>query len=82
MVKTYVEAALEKGLDINVFGKRLSFFFNAHNNLFEEIAKFSAARRMWAKMMKDLGAIDPKAMMLRFHAQTGGSTLNSATTSQ
>jgi methylmalonyl-CoA mutase N-terminal domain/subunit len=73
--KAYVEAALAKGLDINVFGKRLSFFFNAHNNLFEEVAKFRAARRMWAKMMKDLGATDPKAMMLRFHTQTGGSTL-------
>ncbi len=73
--KAYIKAALEKGLDINVFGKRLSFFFNAHNNLFEEVAKFRAARRMWATMMKQLGATDPKAMMLRFHAQTGGSTL-------
>jgi methylmalonyl-CoA mutase, N-terminal domain len=73
--KAYVKAAIEKGLDINVFGKRLSFFFNAHNNLFEEVAKFRAARRMWARMMKELGATDPKAMMLRFHAQTGGSTL-------
>jgi methylmalonyl-CoA mutase N-terminal domain/subunit len=73
--KAYVKAALEKGLDINVFGKRLSFFFNAHNNLFEEVAKFRAARRMWAKMMKELGTTDPKAMMLRFHSQTGGSTL-------
>ncbi|GAA4327665.1 acyl-CoA mutase large subunit family protein [Flaviaesturariibacter amylovorans] len=73
--KAYVQAALAKGLDINVFGKRLSFFFNAHNNLFEEVAKFRAARRMWARMMKDLGATDPKAMMLRFHTQTGGSTL-------
>lgn len=73
--KAYVQAALNKGLDINVFGKRLSFFFNAHNNLFEEVAKFRAARRMWAKMMKQLGATDPKAMMLRFHTQTGGSTL-------
>jgi len=73
--KAYVQAALEKGLDINVFGKRLSFFFNAHNNLFEEVAKFRAVRRMWAKMMKDLGATDEKAMMLRFHTQTGGSTL-------
>jgi methylmalonyl-CoA mutase, N-terminal domain len=73
--KAYVKAALEKGLDINVFGKRLSFFFNAHNNLFEEVAKFRAARRMWAAIMKDLGATDPKAMMLRFHTQTGGSTL-------
>ena len=62
-------------MDINVFGKRLSFFFNAHNNLFEEVAKFRAARRMWAKMMKELGATDAKAMMLRFHTQTGGSTL-------
>jgi methylmalonyl-CoA mutase, N-terminal domain len=73
--KAYVKAALEKGLDINVFGKRLSFFFNSHNNLFEEAAKFRAARRMWAHMMKELGATDPKAMMLRFHTQTGGSTL-------
>ena len=73
--KAYVKAALDKGLDINVFGKRLSFFFNAHNNLFEEVAKFRAARRMWAKMMKQLGATDPKALMLRFHTQTGGSTL-------
>lgn len=73
--KAYVEAALKKGMDINVFGKRLSFFFNAHNNLFEEVAKFRAARKMWAKIMKDLGATDPKAMMLRFHTQTGGSTL-------
>lgn len=73
--KAYVKAAIEKGLDINVFGKRLSFFFNAHNNLFEEVAKFRAARKMWARMMKDLGATDPKAMMLRFHTQTGGSTL-------
>ena len=73
--KAYVKAALEKGLDIDVFGKRLSFFFNAHNNLFEEVAKFRAARKMWAKIMKDLGASDEKAMMLRFHTQTGGSTL-------
>jgi methylmalonyl-CoA mutase, N-terminal domain len=73
--KAYVKAALEKGLDIDVFGKRLSFFFNAHNNLFEEVAKFRAARKMWAEIMKELGATDPKAMMLRFHTQTGGSTL-------
>jgi methylmalonyl-CoA mutase, N-terminal domain len=73
--KAYAKAAIEKGLDINVFGKRLSFFFNAHNNLFEEVAKFRAARRMWARIMKDLGATDEKAMMLRFHSQTGGSTL-------
>jgi len=73
--KAYVKAALEKGLDINVLGRRLSFFFNAHNNLFEEVAKFRAARRMWAKLMRDLGATDNRAMMLRFHTQTGGSTL-------
>jgi methylmalonyl-CoA mutase N-terminal domain/subunit len=73
--KAYVKAAMDKGLDINVFGKRLSFFFNSHNNLFEEIAKFRAARRLWANMMEELGATDEKAMMLRFHAQTGGSTL-------
>src|ERR1043166_2067718 len=73
--KAYVKAAIEKGLNIDVFGKRLSFFFNAHNNLFEEVAKFRAARRMWAKIMKELGAGDERAMMLRFHTQTGGSTL-------
>lgn len=73
--KAYLKAALEVGLDINVFAKRLSFFFNAHNNFFEEIAKFRAARRMWAKMTKSLGATDEKAMRLRFHTQTGGSTL-------
>ena len=73
--KSYVKAALEKGIDVNTLGKRLSFFFNAHNNLFEEVAKFRAARKIWANIMKELGATDPKAMMLRFHAQTGGSTL-------
>jgi methylmalonyl-CoA mutase N-terminal domain/subunit len=73
--KAYLNAALEKGLDINVFAKRLSFFFNCHNNFFEEIAKFRAARRMWAHLTKSLGATDPKAKMLRFHTQTGGSTL-------
>ena len=73
--KAYAEAAIAKGLDINVFGKRLSFFFNAHNNFFEEIAKFRAARKIWAETMKGLGATDEKAMMLRFHTQTGGSTL-------
>lgn len=73
--KAYVEAAQAKGMDINVFGKRLSFFFNAHNNLFEEVAKFRAARCMWATIMKNLGATDEKAMMLRFHTQTGGATL-------
>ena len=73
--KAYLNAALEKGLDINVFAKRLSFFFNCHNNFFEEIAKFRAARRMWASITKGLGATDEKAQMLRFHTQTGGSTL-------
>ena len=62
-------------MDINTLGKRLSFFFNAHNNLFEEVAKFRAARKIWAIIMKGLGATDPKAMMLRFHTQTGGATL-------
>jgi methylmalonyl-CoA mutase N-terminal domain/subunit len=73
--KTYVKAALDKGLDINVFAKRLSFFFNCHNNFFEEIAKFRAARRMWAHITKELGATDAGAQKLRFHTQTGGSTL-------
>lgn len=73
--KAYVKAAIENGIDINTLGKRLSFFFNAHNNLFEEVAKFRAARKIWAETMQSLGATDPKAMMLRFHAQTGGSTL-------
>lgn len=73
--KTYLKAAINKGLDINIFAKRLSFFFNCHNNFFEEIAKFRAARRMWSKITKDLGATDEKAQMLRFHTQTGGSTL-------
>jgi methylmalonyl-CoA mutase N-terminal domain/subunit len=73
--KAYLQAALDKGLDINVFAKRLSFFFNCHNNFFEEIAKFRAARRMWANITKSMGATDVKAQMLRFHTQTGGSTL-------
>lgn len=73
--KSYLTAAIEKGLDIDVFAKRLSFFFNCHNNFFEEIAKFRAARRMWAKITRDLGAKDQRAMQLRFHTQTGGSTL-------
>lgn len=73
--KAYLKAAIEKGLDINIFAQRLSFFFNAHNNIFEEVAKFRAARRMWANITKELGATDPKAQMLRFHTQTGGSTL-------
>jgi methylmalonyl-CoA mutase N-terminal domain/subunit len=73
--KAYLKAALERKLDINIFAKRISFFFNAHNNLFEEAAKFRAARRMWAHITKELGATDERAMMLRFHTQTGGSTL-------
>jgi len=72
----YVEAAIKKGLDPNVFGERLSFFFNAHNDFLEEIAKFRAARRLWAKIMKERFKVtNPRAMMLRFHTQTGGSTL-------
>ena len=70
-----MKAAIERKLDINVFAKRISFFFNAHNNLFEEVAKFRAARRMWTKITKEMGATDQRAMMLRFHTQTGGSTL-------
>jgi len=73
--KAYLKAALDKGLDINVFAKRLSFFFNCHNNFFEEIAKFRAARRMWAHITRELGATDAGAQKLRFHTQTGGSTL-------
>ncbi len=72
----YVEAALKAGLDVDDFAPRLSFFFNAHNDLFEEVAKFRAARRVWAHIMKDrFGAKNPKSLMLRFHTQTGGSTL-------
>lgn len=73
--KAYLQAAIDKGLDINVFAQRLSFFFNAHNNIFEEVGKFRAARRMWANITQSLGATDPRAQMLRFHTQTGGSTL-------
>ncbi|RYY35568.1 MAG: methylmalonyl-CoA mutase [Sphingobacteriaceae bacterium] len=73
--KAYLKAAIEKGLDINVFAKRLSFFFNCHNDFFEEVAKFRAARRMWANITKELGATDANAQKLRFHSQTGGSTL-------
>ncbi|MFZ3577119.1 acyl-CoA mutase large subunit family protein [Virgibacillus sp. DJP39] len=72
----YVDAALESGMDIDAFAPRLAFFFNAHNNFFEEIAKFRAARRIWAKIMKEeYHAKDPKSWKLRFHTQTGGSTL-------
>ena len=73
----YVEAALEKGMDIDKFGPQLSFFFNAHNDLLTEVAKFRAARRLWAKIMKNrFGAKNEKSMLCRFHAQTGGSTLS------
>ncbi|MEO8256858.1 MAG: methylmalonyl-CoA mutase family protein [Acidobacteriota bacterium] len=73
---TYVTAAVAAGLDVNQFGARLSFFFNAHNNFLEEIAKFRAARRLWARLMRDrFGATNPRAQQLRFHAQTAGSTL-------
>ncbi len=72
----YVEAALAAGLVLDDFAPQLSFFFNAHNDLFEEIAKYRAARRLWATIMRDrFGARNPKSAMLRFHAQTGGSTL-------
>ncbi len=72
----YVEAALKAGLEIDSFAPRLSFFFNAHNDFLEEIAKFRAARRLWAHLMKErFGARNPKSMMLRFHTQTAGSTL-------
>ena len=73
----YVEAALKKGLDIDKFGPQLSFFFNAHNDLLTEIAKFRAARRLWAKIMRDrFSAKNEKSMLCRFHTQTGGSTLS------
>ena len=72
----YVQAAIEKGLDPNIFGQRLSFFFNAHNGFLEEIAKFRAAREIWAEIMKKRFRVtNEKAMMCRFHVQTGGSTL-------
>lgn len=72
----YVQAAIDVGLRVDDFGPRLSFFFNSHNDLLEEIAKFRAARRLWARIMKDrFGAKNPKSLMLRFHTQTAGSTL-------
>jgi len=72
----YVQAAINAGLNVNAFGEQLSFFFNVHNNFLEEIAKFRAARRMWAKIVRDrFGATNPKAWQLKFHAQTAGSTL-------
>ncbi|MGE0102515.1 MAG: methylmalonyl-CoA mutase [Blastocatellales bacterium] len=72
----YVRAALDAGLEVDQFAPRLAFFFNAHNNFLEEVAKYRAARRLWARIMKDqFGAEDPKSLMLRFHTQTAGSTL-------
>ncbi|MCH7663403.1 MAG: methylmalonyl-CoA mutase, partial [Chloroflexi bacterium] len=72
----YVQAAMDAGLDIDKFASQISFFFNAHNNFLEEVAKYRAARRMWAAIMRDrFGAKSPRALMLRFHAQTAGSTL-------
>ena len=72
----YVQAAIDTGLDVDEFAPRLAFFFNGHNNVFQEVAKFRAARRMWAHIMRErFGAQDPKSMMLRFHTQTGGVTL-------
>ena len=73
---SYVEAAIAAGLQVDDFAARLSFYFNAHNDVFHEIAKFRAARRLWAHIMRDrFGALDPRSQALRFHAQTGGSTL-------
>ncbi len=73
---TYVQSAVDQGLDVNSFARRLSFFFNVHNNFFEEIAKFRAARRMWAKIMKErFNVTDEKALKMRFHSQTAGVTL-------
>ena len=72
----YVDAAIKAGLEVDEFAPRLAFFFNSHNNLFEEVAKFRAARRIWAKIMKErFDAKDPKSLMLRFHTQTAGCTL-------
>ncbi|MDQ1238558.1 MAG: methylmalonyl-CoA mutase, N-terminal domain [Thermodesulfobacteriota bacterium] len=72
----YVKAAIEAGMDVNDFGERLSFFFNAHQDFLEEVAKYRAARRMWARIMKErFGCTNPRAMMLRFHTQTAGCTL-------
>jgi len=72
----YVQAAVDAGLDVNAIGQRMSFFFNAHNNFLEEVAKFRAARRLWARIMRDrFGATNPRAQQLRFHTQTAGSTL-------
>src|SRR4029453_15977686 len=72
----YVEAAIERGLDVDEFAPRLSFFFNAHIDFFEEIAKYRAARRIWARELRDrYGARDPRSLLLRFHTQTAGVSL-------
>jgi methylmalonyl-CoA mutase N-terminal domain/subunit len=72
----YVQAAIDAGLQVDAFGERLSFFFAAHNNLFEEVAKFRAARRLWARLLAErFGVTNPRALALRFHTQTGGCTL-------
>src|SRR5438552_12456049 len=72
----YVGAALDRGLAVDEFAGRLAFFFNCHNNVFQEIAKFRAVRRMWARIMKErFGATDERSAMIRFHTQTGGVTL-------
>ena len=72
----YVQAGIDAGLDVNALGQRLSFFFNAHNDFLEEVAKFRAARRLWARLMRErFGATHPRAQQLRFHTQTAGSTL-------
>src|SRR3712207_5418999 len=72
----YVQAAVDAGLDVDDFGPRLAFFFNGHNNVFQEVAKFRAARKIWAETMRDrFGAKDPRSLQLRFHTQTGGVTL-------
>ncbi|MER3514390.1 MAG: methylmalonyl-CoA mutase, partial [Chloroflexota bacterium] len=73
---TYVRAAIDAGLDVDEFAGQIAFFFNAHNQFLEEVAKFRAARRLWAKIMRErFGARDPRSWLMRFHAQTGGSTL-------
>ena len=72
----YVQAAIDAGLEVDEFAPRLAFFFNAHNNVFQEVAKFRAARRMWARIMRErFGAQDERSLKLRFHTQTGGVTL-------
>src|ERR671924_328027 len=72
----YVQAAIDAGLEVDAFAPRLAFFFNGHNNVFQEVAKFRAARKIWAEAMRErFGATDPKSMMIRFHTQTGGVTL-------